>query len=149
MQQTGELEILAAVVVYFSLLRELRGRRVVHYIDNSSALAPLVKRSSSALDSSYMIHAFWALVSFLEIDVWFEFLYSKANISDWPSRGDWVALVDKLRAKSIEPVLPPEGSWREIAQAVHQRVSASDTSTSAYTPAEDSGVSARKRSRRR
>ena len=101
MQQIGQLKILAAVVVYFLLSRELRWRRVVHYIDNSPALAALVKRSSSALDSLYMIHAFWALVSFLKIDVWFEFVYSEANIFDWLSRGDCVALIDELHAKSI------------------------------------------------
>ena len=36
----GQLEILAAVAVYFSM-PELRGRRVLHWIDNTGAVAAL------------------------------------------------------------------------------------------------------------
>ena len=48
----------------------------------------LVKDYSSDRDSAKLVHTFWALVSALEIDVWFEFVYSEANIADWPSRGE-------------------------------------------------------------
>ena len=52
-------------------------------------------------------------------------------------------------ASGGRPLLIDEGSWREIAQAVRQRVSTSEPPTSSSSPVEDSGVSARKRSRRR
>ena len=118
MQYIGQLEILAAVVVYFSLARELRGRQVIHFIDNSSAMAALVKGYSSAPDSASLVHAFWAMAAYIEVDVWFEYVRSAANIADWPSRGECGALITELRATEIEPTLPPVGSFRDVERAV-------------------------------
>ena len=67
----GQLEILAAVVFYFLHSRELRGRRVVHYIDNSSAQAALVKGQGILVGPRlilHMIHAFWVGVGIIPRD---------------------------------------------------------------------------------
>ncbi len=82
LQYINLLEILAAVVVYYSLHRQLYGRQVIHLIDNTSALASLIKGYSSAADSSTLVHAFWSLFLFIEVDVWFEYIRSAANIAD-------------------------------------------------------------------
>ena len=79
-------------------------------IDNSGALACLVKDYSSDRDSAKLVHTFWALVSALEIDVWFEFVYSEANIADWPSRGD-LGFVGDLGAREVRAVFPPLDQW--------------------------------------
>ena len=57
-----------------------------------------------------VVATFWALVSALEIDVWFEFVYSEANIADWPSRGD-LGFVGDLGAREVRAVFPPLDQW--------------------------------------
>ena len=120
-QCIGQLEALAAVAVYYSLAGELRGRRVVHYIDNSSAMASLVKGASSEVDSSSIVHAFWALASELEIDVWFDYVRSAANIADWPSRGQLGELQDDIGSRRLADVAMPDiGSWTDPDAAVRR-----------------------------
>ena len=53
----GQLEILAAVAVYFSM-PELRGRRVLHWIDNTGAIAALTKGYARAPNSVRIVHVF-------------------------------------------------------------------------------------------
>lgn len=69
---------------------DLRGRHVIHYIDNTSAVAALVKGYSRAPDSARMLHAFTARRLALGTDIWFQWVASAANIADWPSPGDMV-----------------------------------------------------------
>lgn len=117
-QYIGQLELLAAVAVYYSLAGELRGREVIHYIDNSGSMACLIKNYSSDVDSARLVHTFWALACALEIDVWFEFVYSEANIADWPSRGRLDFAAD-LGARPVEPVvLPPSDGWGSVEAAL-------------------------------
>lgn len=112
-QYIGQLELLAAVSVYYSLRDDLRGREVIHFTDNAGALACLIKNYSSDIDSARLVHTFWALASCLEIDVWFEFVYSEANIADWPSRGD-LAFANDLEALACEMRVPPSDSWGAV-----------------------------------
>ena len=58
-------------------------------------------------------HTFWALASCLEIDVWFEFVYSEANVADWPSRGE-LGFVTDLEALACEMRVPPSDSWGAV-----------------------------------
>ena len=111
----GQLELLAAVLPYTSLPELLRGRRVIHWIDNTSALAGLIKGYSSKPDSAFIIHAFHALNVGLRCRVWFEWVASKANIADLPSRGE---LADLRRRGSIElePVWPAMDSWESASE---------------------------------
>ena len=60
-QYIGQLELLYAVAVFTSLPRVLAGRRVIHFIDNTSAIAGLVKGYSRAIDSGRIVNAFHAL----------------------------------------------------------------------------------------
>ena len=50
-QYIGQLELLAAVSVYYSLADDLRGSEVIHFIDNSGAMASLVKDYSRDVDA--------------------------------------------------------------------------------------------------
>ena len=117
-QYVGQLERLAAVAVYYSLAAELRGREVIHFIDNSGAMACLIKNYSSDRDSSRLVHTFWALACALEIDVWFEYVRSAANIADWPSRDKFDFVAD-LGARVVDPwVSPPTDSWGDVEAAL-------------------------------
>ena len=93
-QYIGQFELLAAVCVYHSLREELRGREVVHYIDNMSAMAALVKGYSRALDSARIVHAFHAWNAGVRVSSWFEYVRSKANIADMPSRSEFSLLLE-------------------------------------------------------
>ena len=66
------------------------------------------------MDSARLVHTFWALSSSLEIDVWFEFVYSEANIADWPSRGE-LGFVAELRALSCDMEVPATDSWGNVS----------------------------------
>ena len=63
-------------------------------------MACLIKDYSADVDSARLVHAFWGLACALEIDVWFEFVYSEANVADWPSRG-WLSFATELGAEEM------------------------------------------------
>ena len=102
----GQLDILAAICAYTSLPGKLRDAEIIHWIDNTSALASLVRGYSSKPDSATLVNAFHALNVGLRSNVWFEYVPSKANISDLPSRDDFDALIRELgrTGKPIEHV---------------------------------------------
>ena len=113
-QYIGQLELLAAVAVYYSLRDRLRGRRVIHFIDNSGAAASLVKDYSRDEDSALIVNTFWAAACALDVDVWFEFVYSEANIADWPSRGQ-VDFAAELGARAdVRMQLPAIDTWGDV-----------------------------------
>ena len=73
---------------YFSsaLAELLRGRDVIHYADNTSANAGVVKGCSPSPDCDRFIgnlHFWWAE---LKTNVWVTYVASDANLSDDPSR---------------------------------------------------------------
>ena len=114
-QYIGQLELLAAIGVYYSI-PELRGRRVVHWIDNTSAIAALIKGYSGSPDSVCILHAFAAFSLALEISSWFLWVPSKANIADEPSRGEF-ALLRELGSTERPFVSPPFAAWDQPAAA--------------------------------
>ena len=112
-QYIGQLELLAAVAVYYSL-PELKGRRVVHWIDNTSAIAALVKGYSGSPDSVRILHAFAAFSLGLDTSSWFLWVPSKANIADLPSRNDF-ALLEELGSVEVPFLFPPFAAWDQPA----------------------------------
>ena len=111
----GQLELLAAVSAYTTFHAELRDRRVIHWIDNTSALAGLIRGYAGSIDSARIVHAFHALNVGLRTDVWFEYVASKANIADLPSRMEF-DLLRRLRAQERQCVLPSTEDWLQPAQ---------------------------------
>ena len=110
-QYIGQLEILAAVCVYYSAPEWFEDRDVIHWIDNSSAIMALIKGYSGMPDSARLVHAFYLLMYRLRTRVWFEHVVSDANVSDMPSRGDTSYLVNELRSKLMALVIPPFETW--------------------------------------
>ena len=108
-QYIGQLELLAAVLVYYSV-PELKGLSPIHWIDNTSAIAALVKGYSGAPDSARLLHAFKAYAFGFGVDPWFQWVPSKANIADMPSRHD-LSLLEELGAIKREVVFPPFPAW--------------------------------------
>jgi hypothetical protein len=105
----GQLEIMAALMVYLLLDSDavirarVAGRDVLHWVDNTSAIFALFKGYSPSADSCKLIVMFHALMAKLQFRVWWEYVASKANIADLPSRWDF-ALLRRWKATWVDPV---------------------------------------------
>ena len=116
----GQLELLAAVSVYYSIdPSELRDRKVIHWIDNTGALAAMVKGYARKTDCARIVHAFSALVIRLGVSTWFEYVRTKANLADLPSREglqgyeqfEDTEFAPALGSTRVEMHLPPMHAW--------------------------------------
>ena len=84
----GQAEILAAMVIYTSLHPDrLLNRRVVHHVDNVSAIAALCKGYSPKADSNMLVTLFHLISSKLQFISWWTHVYSEDLVADGPSRG--------------------------------------------------------------
>ena len=129
-QYVGQLEVLAAVAVYTTFPEVVRGRDVVHFIDNAGALYALMNGSSSDVDSARLVHTFHALAVPLATRVWVAYVASKANLADLPSRREF-ALLRSMGAVWRETALPPLlTSWSESYSRVLRVFSRRHTSMS-------------------
>ena len=121
----GQLELLAGLCVYTSLGssarphgRSIAGRRVIHFVDNTSALAGMARGYAGPTDSRRLVHALHCLLAGYGIKAWFDYVPSKANVSDEPSRvpelADDVYVIDEASQLQSEPVpffMPEEEAW--------------------------------------
>ena len=113
----AQLEVLAAVAAYFTYPRLFVGRRVHHFIDNTVALSALVHGYSGKPDLAKMVNAFFLQMAGLRASVYFDWVPSKANIADLPSRNDVASLLFELRGLRRAPgsrtslVVPSVGQW--------------------------------------
>ena len=93
----GQLEIMAALMVYITLDSYdpdmVRDRDIIHFVDNTSAIMGLYKGYSPSPDSCRLIQIFHLLMARMNFRVWWEWVASKANISDLPSRDDYDLLI--------------------------------------------------------
>ena len=81
-----QAEIAAAEWVFFSNTERLRGRRVIHFIDNTGALSAMLYGYARKIDCARMVNSFHLLLAALQLRVYFEWVPSEANTSDLPSR---------------------------------------------------------------
>ena len=86
----GQLEALAAAAVVHTLPAEwLRGRDGYMWIDNMGAKYSLQKGSARKEDSARIVDSFAKRVASLGFRPWLEYVPSKQNLADLPSRGKW------------------------------------------------------------
>ena len=119
----GQVEILAAILPYVSAPELFRGKRVLHWIDNTAALSAMMRGYSRSPDYARLVHAFHAFNVGLGARVYFEYVRSKGNVADEPSRIDLTHEVydffessPRLRSvNSIESVMPERRRWYEAA----------------------------------
>lgn len=102
----AQAELIVAIAAYLTLPELLRGRAVMHFIDNTVALSAIVNGYASKADCAAMVNSFHETILALRSYLWAEWVPSAANIGDWPSRPDKVHLVPKS-AKFVKMVLPP------------------------------------------
>ena len=117
-QKIGQYEIAAAFMVYPSLAgafpSSISRRRVVHWIDNTSAISCLLNGYSGKPDSALLVNAFHLFNArdSVRAHVHFEYVESAANVADLPSRLDLRFVRDVLRARFVPPTLLDECTWR-------------------------------------
>ena len=101
----AQLEGLAALTPYYTFPRRFAGRRVVHFIDNTVAQSALVHGYSSTTDMADIANGFHLLAAGLRMAAYFDYVPSKANIADLPSRGE-MALPRALGAEVARMQVP-------------------------------------------
>lgn len=116
-QQIGQLELLAAIVAYYSMAPFLTERSVIHFIDNTAAVAGIAKGFSAKPDSARIIHAYHALNVQIGAQVHFEWVKSEANIADLPSRGQF-GLLNEFGSRQVPIVIPPISNWLSPEEAM-------------------------------
>ena len=111
--------MLAGIAAYFTLPEMLRGRKVIHFIDNTGALSALVTGGPRQEDNSRLVGAYHAFLIGLRTRSEFVWVPSDANIADWPTRPDKFDMIPK-QAEWIPMVVPTEAdivagsaSWAE------------------------------------
>ena len=92
----AELETLAAISVYSTYPDLIQGRRVLHFIDNTVALSALVHGYSGKPDLAKSVNVFYLQMLALRASVYFDYVPSKANIADLPSRRMFTLLRSEL-----------------------------------------------------
>ena len=119
--------MLAAASPYISLpTSTFADQDVLHFVDNTSALYGMVKGYSRVPDSSAIIRAFQVANIALGANVWFNYVATKANVADLPSRGAMGEMAAALRSvlpsfslaeserELIIPACPTDASWADV-----------------------------------
>ena len=90
----------------------MRGRRILGFIDNCSAMSSCFHGYASKLDMARMANAVQMALCGLEVQAHFEWVPSDANVSDIPSRVDSVSGMDTQERRVWKDLgLPGEGEW--------------------------------------
>jgi hypothetical protein len=84
----NQAELLAAAAVYTTYPDILLERSIIHWIDSSSSIHGVFKGYSAKIDSAYIIHALHVAASSIRARIWVEYVDSKSNIADAPTRND-------------------------------------------------------------
>ena len=116
-QQIGQIEILGILAPYFSVPELLTGRQVIHWVDNTSALSAVTKGYSGVPDSARLVHLFHAWNVGAQTACWFEYVPTKANPADKPSRVDLSGRAWRvgkgIRSSPRELILPQIEQWSD------------------------------------
>ena len=102
----GQLEILAGPIALHTWASVLKDVRILHFVDNDSASASLVKGYSPRSDSC-ALGIYWLRASSIPVDIYIDRVESKSNLSDGPSRFDCL-LLERLGSTPTPALIPPE-----------------------------------------
>ena len=92
----AELEMLAVVSVYTTFPSLFAGRSVNHFVDNTVALSALVHGYAGKPELAKSVNIFYLQTVALRTAVYFDYVPSKANIADLPSRRMFEQLASEL-----------------------------------------------------
>ena len=93
----GQLELAWATSPYATCPDALTGTYPIHFIDNTSAIAGLIKGYARPIDSAMIVTACSSICVSIQCLPFFAYVRSKANIADLPSRMAISELINVLR----------------------------------------------------
>ena len=105
----NQLEILAGPLALQTWSPNLRGRQIIHFVDNDAAASSLVKGYSPKADSCALAGSYWILAAKHEIESYIDRVESKSNLADGPSRVNF-DLMASLQASFTQPIVDLLGS---------------------------------------
>ena len=95
---------------FYTLPELFRNRKVIHFVDNTSAITALLNGYSKAPDSAWMVNIFHTANARIQANTWWEHVDSKANCADMPSRLDFDFVINTLHAIWFELIID-EYAW--------------------------------------
>lgn len=116
-QHIHEFEVLAAILAYFTLHRDtdikIKDREIIHFIDNYGAMASLLKGRSKSTNANVFIAPFHFFNARMRSFVWWQWIATKENVADFPSRFDFKELYKIIpsSATKLDMVLPNAQEW--------------------------------------
>ena len=122
----AQLEGLGILVPYYTYPGRFAGRRVVHFVDNTVAQSAVVHGYARTVDMADIANAFHLLAAGLRMAVYFDYVPSKANIADLPSRGEFGlpralgAEVVRMRVPSHAMLTGPLVKWLDEGEQYGQ-----------------------------
>ena len=116
----NQLESLAALFCYMSLPEHMmRDRYMIHWADNTAALSGLYKTASPTADVSHILSLVAMIRLRLRFRPFYEYVRSKANVADLPSRLNF-ALLSNLQSTWLAPRLPSASEWcQPLYESLH------------------------------
>ena len=94
-----QAELVAAIGAYFSVPMTLKGRPILHFIDNTGGFSALVNGYASKEDCTRFVNMFHIQLLGLRSKVYFDWVPSLANMGDWPTRADKRHLIPRQSHK--------------------------------------------------
>lgn len=111
----GQLELLAAPAALSTWEDMLQGRQVIHFVDNDSAAANLVRGYSPKQDSYQLVGEYWTLAARAGTDLYIDRVESKSNLADGPNRLEF-SLMRCMGANKCTPRVRFIFSWGPFSQ---------------------------------
>ena len=120
------------MAVYSTYPALFAGRKVNHFVDNSVALSALVHGYSGKPELAKTVNVFYLQMVAVRTSVYFDYVPTKANIADLPSRGAHErtrhelsglhrrgGAPDKLLIPSVAQWTAPLDSWAVRSDSSH------------------------------
>ena len=132
----SQLELLAVITANLTFAEHIANQRVLYFEDNTCALSAMIHGSSSKTDMARLANMYHIQNFNLDITAWHEWVPSKANIADIPSRirfsrgstiDNWQMLID-MGAELVNMVLPTREQWQNLARWQSDSFKVKDTS---------------------
>ena len=79
--------------------KTMRGRSATLFVDSDAARCAIVEGASRNKTSAEIVHTLWVVAAENSIFLWAETVPSRSDISDGPSRGDWMTLESGFRRR--------------------------------------------------